>query len=233
MGDADREGELAAAADELEIRLVAGSLADGDPTGWFEEYYRAGAAGQIAMPWSRTSPHSLLAQWTAGEALDGAGQRALVVGCALGADAEHLASLGYDTTGFDVSDTAIRQTRARYPESGVQYAQADLLHPPGEWRQAFDLVVEIITIQAMPRAVRQAAIRNVASFVAPGGMLFLVAAVDDGTLTLPEGTTAPWPMTRADIDSFAGHGLEPVRVAVAEVPGDPGERRWLAQFRRP
>ena len=232
MGESERVGELEAAANELEARLVMRSLAEGDPTSWFDEYYRAGAAGQIVMPWSRTAPHALLAQWTAETGLNGTGLRALVVGCALGADAEHLAALGYETTGFDISETAILQARARYPGSRVRYEQADLLDPPESWDGAFDLVVEIITIQAMPRSVRAAAIRNVASFVAPAGTLLGVAWVDEGA-SPDDDPLAPWPLTRADIESFADHGLEPVSVAVADVPDQPDERRWLAQFRRP
>jgi 2-polyprenyl-3-methyl-5-hydroxy-6-metoxy-1,4-benzoquinol methylase len=49
------------------------------------------------------------------------------VGCGLGADAEYLASLGFDTVGFDISETAIRLARERFPGSAVRYVSADLL----------------------------------------------------------------------------------------------------------
>ena len=89
--------------EEEEARLASASLAAGDPTGWFDRLYAAGACGQVPVPWSRRQPHPLLVQWASARDLAGAGQRAIVVGCALGADAEYVAALGFDTTGFDIS----------------------------------------------------------------------------------------------------------------------------------
>jgi 2-polyprenyl-3-methyl-5-hydroxy-6-metoxy-1,4-benzoquinol methylase len=93
-----------------------------------------------------------------------------VPGCTLGADAEYLAGLGFSTTAFDISPTAIRLARQRRPATSVGYSTADLLHLPRSWRQAFDLVEEIITVQALPRAVRQQAIASVASLTAPAAL---------------------------------------------------------------
>jgi hypothetical protein len=47
--------------EDEERRLYPWALAAGDATGWFEELY---AAGRVTMPWSRTEPHVLLAEWT-------------------------------------------------------------------------------------------------------------------------------------------------------------------------
>jgi hypothetical protein len=60
--------------------------------------YAAGAAGRVTMPWSRTDPHPLLVQWAHRARLTGAGRTAVVVGCALGADAEFVAGLGFTPT---------------------------------------------------------------------------------------------------------------------------------------
>jgi SAM-dependent methyltransferase len=62
------------------------------------------------MPWSRTAPHPLLADWTAVTPLSSR-RRAVAVGCALGADAEHLARLGFYTLAFDIAPTAIALAR--------------------------------------------------------------------------------------------------------------------------
>ena len=105
-------------------RLAARSLATGDATGWFEQLYAAGRAGSVAMPWSREHPHPVLASWTRERALGGTGLRAVVVGCGLGADAEHVAALGYDTVAFDVSGTAVDLARDRHPGSTVRYVVA-------------------------------------------------------------------------------------------------------------
>jgi hypothetical protein len=44
---------------DLEDRLTAQALADGDPAGWFERFYRAAAAGEVELPWDRAEPHRL------------------------------------------------------------------------------------------------------------------------------------------------------------------------------
>jgi SAM-dependent methyltransferase len=143
-------------------RLAARSIRAGDPTGWFEELYAAGRAGSVAVPWNREQPQPLLAGWTRERALDGTGLRAVVVGCGLGADAEHVAALGYDTVAFDVSGTAVDLARDRHPGSDVRYVVADLLALPPDWIGAHDLVVEVYTVQALPEPPRRRAIGEVA-----------------------------------------------------------------------
>jgi 2-polyprenyl-3-methyl-5-hydroxy-6-metoxy-1,4-benzoquinol methylase len=133
-----------------EERLAAASLAAHDPTDWFDQLYAAGASGQVQMPWSRIEPHPLLTGWVQDRNLTGAGRQAVVVGCGLGADAEYLASLQFDTIGFDISETAIRLASQRFPGSKVRYVTADVLDLPAQWIHGFDLVAEIITVQALP-----------------------------------------------------------------------------------
>ena len=43
----------------------------------------------------------------------------------------------------------------------------------------------------------------------------------------------PWPLTRAEIESFGVGHLQPVLIEdIRDVP-EPGDRRWRAEFRRP
>jgi SAM-dependent methyltransferase len=203
--------------------LVAEAFAEGRPTAWFDRLYAAGRRGDVSMPWDRTEPQPLLVEWVRGHGMTGAGRTAVVVGCGLGQDAEFVAGLGFATTAFDVADTPIRIVRERYPDSPVRYTVANLLDPPADWTHAFDLVVESYTVQALPVELRADAIRNVGRLVAPGGTLLVVAAVREDTE--PPGGTPPWPLTRAEIDSFADGGL----VTVGVERGD----RWVAEFRRP
>jgi pimeloyl-ACP methyl ester carboxylesterase/SAM-dependent methyltransferase len=205
-------------------RLAAQAIAAGDPTGWFDRLYAAGVAGEVDVPWDRRAPHPLLAEWAT--RADGA-KRAVVVGCGLGADAEFVAGLGYETTAFDLSATAIRLARERNPGTAVRYVTADLFDLPTAWQRAFDLVVEIHTVQALPDPPRGAAIRQVASLVAPGGTLLVIGFRADSTADAAAGP--PFPLERCDIDAFATDGLEPVGVTEA-VHGGP---RWVAEFRRP
>jgi len=209
--------------------LAAGS--GNKATGWFEPLYAAAEAGEAVVPWDDHAPSPLLVEWTTARALDGRGRRAIVVGCGLGDDAEHVASLGFRTVAFDIAPTAIRGARRRFADSLVQYLVADLLALPAEWRGAFDFVVEHITVQALPASVRPAAIGAVAGLVAPGGTLLVVsgARADGEAVNGP-----PWPLTRAEVESFATGGLEKVRLEEhVSGPDRPWARTWRAELRRP
>lgn len=181
------------------------------------------------MPWDRRLPHWALATWAEARGLDGNGWRAIVVGCGLGADAAYLADLGFDTTAFDLSETAVRTARERFP-GAVDYIQADLLHLPDEWVHAFDLVVEIFTVQALPLSLRHQATANVAQLVAPGGTLLVVEAIHDEGEPPPVGP--PWPFTRAQVEAFATDGVLIERIDVVTNPEQPDQHRWRAEFRR-
>jgi SAM-dependent methyltransferase len=184
----------------------------------------------MAVPWDRGVPSRCLTGWAADRALRGAGQRAVVVGCGLGDDAEFIAGLGFQTVAFDISPTAIAAARRRFPGSAVRYQAADLLSPPAAWRQAFDLVVESLILQALPDPPRRDAIARLGDLVAPGGTLIAIARARE-----PDQAVAgpPWALTRAEIDAFAGSGLEPVRIEDMHDPQMPWPRRWRAEFRRP
>lgn len=217
--------------EQEEERVAPRSLAAGDATGWFEELYAAGESGRVTMPWSCAEPHPLLVDWAESRRLAGAGRRAVVVGCGLGADGEYVASRGFHTTGFDISETAIRVARQRHPGSAVAYLAADLLDLPEQWLRAFDLVVEIITVQALPEPPRRQAIANISRLVAPAGTLFVVAAVDDDPLRSSD-SMPPWPLSRDEIEAFAGDELTRANVEIVPMPGTTGERRWCAEFHR-
>ncbi|AKU17162.1 class I SAM-dependent methyltransferase [Luteipulveratus mongoliensis] len=205
------------------------AIAAGEPTAWFERLYAAGRDGTVTMPWDRDDAHPLLADWLAGQDSPATGARAVVIGCGLGADAERLAQLGYGTTAFDLSESAVATAVARNPGSQVDYVVADLLDPPTAWHQAFDLVVEIYTVQAVPVSMREAMTRAVTDLVAPGGTLVAIQAVhEDGDDDGP-----PFPLTRAQIDAFAdGTGLKMVDLEQRTHPANPSVQLWQAHLRR-
>ena len=203
--------------------LAEESIAAGQPTAWFDRLYAAGVAGEVGMPWSRDGAHPALADWARDR--DGAGRRAVVVGSGLGADAAHVARLGYATTGFDVSPTAVEEARRRHAATGADFVVADLLALPGEWREAFDLVVEVFTLQALPDPPRGDAAAAVAGLVAPGGTLLAVQFRDDGTVPPDEGP--PFPLGRATMEALAGGGLEIVSLEDLDGP------LWRAEYLRP
>jgi SAM-dependent methyltransferase len=204
-------------------RLAREALAAGRPTGWFEPLYRAAAGGQAVVPWDRDEPNALLAEWADGRGLRGEGRRAIVVGCGFGADAEYVAWLGFETAAFDIAETAVEGAQERYPTSRVRYEAADLLWPPRGWLSAFDLVVEVITVQALPQELREQAIANVAGLVAPGGTLIVVSGAREPG---EEVDGPPWPLTRAEVDAFGA--ADDMRAVAVERIGE----RWRAEFTR-
>jgi SAM-dependent methyltransferase len=212
--------------DERARQLAAESP---DATAWFERLYAEAQTGAAVVPWDVADPHYLLTGWVGGRTLDGSGRQALVVGAGLGRDAEFIAGLGFDTTAFDISPSAIESAQRRHAGSAVHYVVADLFDPPTEWRQAFDLVVESLTVQALPVAERGPAIAQVPRFVAPGGTLLVIAA---GRET-PPGDGPPWPLDRAEVEAFAVDGVEPVLIAEIRDPADRTNLRWQAEFSRP
>lgn len=215
-------------ADDRAQEFAAASLADGSPTAWFEQLYEAADHGTAEIPWDRGTPHPMLSEWLAQhpEEAVGAGRTAIVPGVGPGHDSELLASLGFRTTAFDISPTAIERVRRDHPDSVVDYRVADLFELPADWRGAFDLVAEVMTVQSMPREVRAAATATIRSLVAPGGVLLVIGGV------LPPGPDPdhgpPWRLTRAEIEAFAGD-----RLALQRIDQDPQGARYRAEFRRP
>lgn len=206
-----------------------GNAHPSDPTGWFEQLWASAKDGDVTTPWNHDDPHAALASWPDAPGRATANGTAVVVGCGLGADAEHLARLGYETTAFDISPTAVAAARDRNPGSSVTYAVGDLLDLPREWIMAFDLVVEIYTVQAVNRSVRDELTAGVRSLVAPGGTLLAIQAVAEK----PADDGPPWPLTRPEIEAFGQDGLSAVSTEQLAASGVPGVRGlWRAEFRR-
>lgn len=207
--------------------LAAQSIARGDDTGWFERLYAAAHLGLTNIPWADLAPYPRLVAELGSRTGPG---KALVVGCGLGDDAEHIASLGFTTVAFDVSATAIATARSRFPESAVDYQTANLLAPPTHWYGAFELIVEVFTIQVLTGPSRGMALAQLAHLLAPNGQLLVIARAREEHD--PPGAM-PWPLTRAELESFRDHGLVPTSIVDYFDDGADGPvRRWTAWFTR-
>ena len=215
---------------EDETRRLARQATDADPTGWFEQLYSSARSGSASIPWDRGGPNPLLAEWTAHHGLDGAGRTAITVGCGLGDDAEHLAALGFRTTAFDISPTAVETARERHPGSQVGYTTADLLDLPAEWRASYDFVFESLTVQSMPVSVHARAIDAVRSLVAPGGTLLVIASHRDEGVDVEDAP--PWPLMDSEIHAFASPDVQVRQLEVIQDQKDPSVRRWRVELHR-
>jgi SAM-dependent methyltransferase len=175
----------------------------GDPLGWFEELYARAGDDSSIIPWADLRLNPNFIDWLRknGSAVSGP---ALKVGSGLGDDAEEMARLGLQTTAFDISESAIAWTAERFPKSSVSYVVADLFSAPKEWQGKFAFVLESYTLQVLPPNLRVEAVRCIASFVAPGGILLVIARARESDE--PEGKM-PWPVTKQELEIFQTHGL--------------------------
>ena len=215
------------------------SLGRNDPIAWFDRVYREARGQPGAVPWADLEPNPALLSWVklspGGEAArsswDGCGERALVVGAGLGDDAEYLSARGCDVVAFDVSDTAVAWCKERFPASRVRYEVADLLAPPASYAGAFDFVLEAYTIQSLPpgSAERARAIDVLPTFLAPGGLLLVIARFADRLPARDEGP--PWPLVAEELDAL-GRKLPRGSLGRDEIEDD-GVRRVRASYRRP
>jgi SAM-dependent methyltransferase len=208
--------------------LARSYAAKGDPLGWFEPLYAEAGGDSNRIQWADEAPNPHLVAWVEREQLCGEAGRALVVGCGLGDDAEYLAQRGFRVAAFDIAPTAVAWARGRFPSSRVNYREADLLNLPKEYRGAFDLVVEVYTLQVLPVDLRPRALDALANCVAPGGTLLVVARGRDAT---DEPGLAPSPLTRAELAAATEFGLEEV-VFEDFVDENPPVRRFRVEYRR-
>jgi SAM-dependent methyltransferase len=194
----------------------------------FEEIYARAGQDLGAIPWASLAPNPALVSW-----LDRqpslTGDQVLVIGCGLGDDAEEAARRCGQVTAFDLSPTAIRHCRERFPGSAVDYQVADLFQLPAHWDGAFSLVVEIRTLQSLPLPERAGATAAIAAAVRPGGRVFVRAlARDDGE----PPASRPWPVSRGELRGFIRAGLREAEFADQPATGA-GGRFFTAVYARP
>ena len=195
----------------------------------YDATYQAAARDADKVPWAEGRPKPLLADWLEAADVRGDGRRALVVGSGLGDDAEALAARGFAVTAFDLSPTAIAWTHERFPDSAVSYHVADLFDLPADWQRAFDLVVEIYTLQSLPPTIRPEAMDRVAALVAPGGELLVICRGREEHEPAPG---PPYPLSRAELRRLEAGGLAE-REAVDRLDDEtPPVRRFRLLYRR-
>jgi len=199
-----------------------------DPLGWFEDLYSRVADDISIIPWADLTPKPNLMEWLNQHQSVCSGP-ALNVGSGLGDDAEELARRGFDTTAFDISASAIARSQARFPKSPVSYVVSDLFSAPSDWRRNFGFVLESYTLQVLPVDLRANAIRCIASFVAPGGTLLVIARLRE--IDESEGKM-PWPLTMKELRLFQTHGLKEISFEDYMDDEEPPVRRLKATYCR-
>ncbi|MEM9130864.1 MAG: class I SAM-dependent methyltransferase [Actinomycetota bacterium] len=172
---------------------------DHSPTDFFDGVYARAGGDDTAVPWQHAVSRRFIDPWLQRYRPKDDHRRALVVAAGLGDDAAALAARGMAVTAFDAAPTAVDWARTRHPDAAVDWHVADLFALPPDWSEAFDLVVEVFTIQSIEPARQPAAADAIRHLVAPGGALVAVALHHDGERT-PDGP--PWPLHPSTLDGL-------------------------------
>jgi len=204
-------------------------LAQNKPLDWFDVLYQEAAGDSSLIPWADMQVNPNLAGCRNEILPQNPNSSALVVGCGLGDDAEYLSELGYKVTAFDISKTAIDWCRKRFPDSDVEYVEADLLSLPADWNGRFDFILESYTLQAIPDELRPRGIEAIAKMSAGKGRILVIARGRD---VEEEKGQVPWPLLREEMADFCRHGLCEVRFDDYMEDETPPVRRFRGIYQR-
>ncbi len=193
---------------------------------WFEKLYSNAAGNQYWIPWSDGAPHRFLVEWNLQIKSRGS---ALVVGCGLGEDAAYLCREGWEVTAFDISKSAVEWAKKNHPNEDIKWMVADLLNLPNDWKNSFDLVVEVHILQAIPEPIRIIAAPKLAPLVKKKGHLVCIGRLSEKEEYI-DGP--PWPLSRSFIDSI-GNSLQPVDFVEGNLSSDePTTIRFRSVWRK-
>ncbi len=102
-------------------------LDTGDPLGWFEDLYSQADEESSIIPWADLEPNPNLIDWLNQHGTANTGL-AIKIGSGLGDDAEEIARRGFETTAFDISESAIAWSQRRFPKSCCDRKKRGVCH---------------------------------------------------------------------------------------------------------
>jgi len=202
---------------------------DGDALGWFEALYDEANGDHEKIPWADLEPNRYLVEWAEGVDLKSNGRNALVVGCGLGDDAKFLDDLGFSVTAFDVSAKAIEWAKKIHKTTDIEFYMVDLFDPPNDWNNAFDFVLEVYTIQALPLDMREKTIDSISNFVAGDGELLVVQRFREND---EEAEGLPWALSPKDLSRFESNGLKETEMNFYFGEEEEPIKRFAAKYER-
>ena len=198
-------------ARERMLALFEMSRLSDEPLSWFNDLYSSANNNRELIPWDWREPHPFLRNWVGRTDHRG---KALVVGCGLGEDAAYLSQSGWQVTAFDISESAVSWAAELHRECEVEWMVADLLDLPLEWRDAFDLVLEVHILQAIPEEIRTRAAPKMAPLLSLNGHLVCIGRLNEDESAQDE---PPWALSRSFIEDV-GKDLKQVEFHRSTIP---------------
>ncbi|MEZ6018529.1 MAG: class I SAM-dependent methyltransferase [Planctomycetota bacterium] len=226
-GDERIEGE----ARERFLRGLQAEAADrGDPIGWFEPLYAKALEGQVDAPWEETAKPTPCCASGSKSAARRPRQTRPRSGLRPRPRRPPARRIGYRVDAVDLSASAIALARQHnsHPATRPDFAKPTCSNPRRS-SNAFDLIVEIYTLQAIPKT-SPAPHPRPPRCLAPGGELLVICRARDGQRR-PKARRGPRRIrnTRPDADP---EGLKLVQLERFHDGEDPRDR-FRALLRAP
>lgn len=162
------------------------------PLDWFEELYKKADQEDLGIiPWADLEPNPNLVELVNDNNYKGI---ALIIGCGLGDDAEYIQEQGLEVDAFDISETAIKICKSRFPKSAVNYFVADAIK--FKPKRKYDLIIESYTLQVLPVELRQKLIKQLPEWLNNSGVLIVICRGRDKD---EFAGAMPFPLTREEL----------------------------------
>lgn len=120
----------------------------------------------------------------------------LVPGCGMGHDVSAWADAGLNTTGLDISATALQRAEKRYGTERMQWLQADLFASDLVKHRRYNVIWEHTCFCAIPLDWRERYVEAVSRLLQPGGIFCGLFFTDTGN---PPGEGPPFNVDREEV----------------------------------
>lgn len=178
-----------------------------DPN-WFEEVYTHMKNSDLIAPWCSNEANEHLINYFQNSDENITNKKALCVGCGIGDDAQFLSGIGFETTAFDISKTAIELCKKRFENSDVNYLVDDLLNPKNIIKEKYDFIFELLTLQSIPMGTQDKAMKNISSLLNEQGKLLVICFLrKDGQA---QNKVPPYAFRKEELSTFIESGLKEI-----------------------